>query len=73
MESLEHMVQKYMQPLRSAEHAGLVDKQAVDEIFYMIPALLRLHARFLDDLQTRLNSWSESQTQIGVAFIEAVS
>lgn len=73
VESLEDIVQKYLRPLRSVEYANLVDKQTVDEIFYMIPALLRLHERFLDDLQNRLNSWDDAQSQIGVAFSEAVS
>lgn len=73
MESLDHMVRRYLQPLRSGEFAGLVDKQTIDEIFYMIPAMQRLHARFLDDLQQRLNSWNEAESQVGVAFIEAVS
>lgn len=73
VESLQHILQRYAQPLRTAEHSGLVDKQIVDAIFYQIPALLRLHERFLGELQARLNEFSATETTIGAVFVEAVS
>lgn len=61
-----------MNPLKSNEHAGIIDVQMVDEIFFMVPAILNIHERFLDELKRRLDAWEPLQ-KVGDAFIEAVS
>jgi Rho guanine nucleotide exchange factor 17 len=63
--------QKYLNPLKSPENAGIVDAQIVDEIFFMVPAILNTHERFLDELRRRLDSWDPLQ-KVGDAFFEVV-
>lgn len=64
--------QKYLQPLQSPEHAGLVDSSLVDEIFYMVPAILSVHEKFLEELKKRLEVWDAKQ-KVGDVFLDAVS
>lgn len=63
--------QKYLNQLKSPENAGLVDTQTVDEIFFMVPAILNIHERFLEELRRRLDAWDPMQ-KIGDAFVDVV-
>lgn len=49
-----------------------MDTQTVDEIFFMVPAILNIHERFLEELRRRLDSWDPMQ-KIGDAFVDVVS
>ncbi|KAG5331758.1 ARHGH factor, partial [Acromyrmex charruanus] len=69
VEALQILVNKYLQPLKSPENAGLVDAATVDEIFYQIPALLSHHEIFLEELRRRLDTWELRQT-IGDVFLD---
>ncbi|XP_018349067.1 PREDICTED: uncharacterized protein LOC108752611 isoform X3 [Trachymyrmex septentrionalis] len=69
VEALQILVNKYLQPLKSSENAGLVDAATVDEIFYQIPALLSHHEIFLEELRRRLDTWELRQT-IGDVFLD---
>nr|XP_050850263.1 uncharacterized protein LOC127063944 isoform X4 [Vespula vulgaris] len=69
VESLQTLVSKYLEPLKSPEYAGLVDAAMVDEIFYQIPEILNHHEIFLDELQNRLGSWEARQT-VGDVFLD---
>ncbi|XP_024886291.1 uncharacterized protein LOC112463866 isoform X1 [Temnothorax curvispinosus] len=69
VEALQILVNKYLQPLKSPENAGLVDAATVDEIFYQIPALLSHHEVFLEELRRRLDTWELRQT-IGDVFLD---
>ncbi|XP_026823860.1 rho guanine nucleotide exchange factor 17 isoform X4 [Ooceraea biroi] len=69
VEALQILVNKYLQPLKSPENAGLVDAGTVDEIFYQIPALLSHHEVFLEELRRRLDTWELRQT-IGDVFLD---
>ncbi|XP_029163027.1 rho guanine nucleotide exchange factor 17 isoform X6 [Nylanderia fulva] len=69
VEALQILVNKYLQPLKSPENAGLVDAGTVDEIFYQIPALLSHHEVFLEELRRRLDTWELKQT-IGDVFLD---
>lgn len=60
-----------MLPLKSQENASLIDVQTVDEIFLMVPAILNVHERFLNELRRRLDAWEPLQ-KVGDAFIEVV-
>lgn len=64
--------QKYLKPLKLPEYAALIDVQTVDEIFLMVPAILDIHKRFLDELRKRLDAWEPLQ-RVGDAFVEVVS
>lgn len=64
-------LQKYMNPLKSTENANIADAQIVDEIFFMVPAILNVHERFLDEMRRRLDAWEPLQ-KVGDAFIEVV-
>ncbi|XP_055643721.1 uncharacterized protein LOC129779951 [Toxorhynchites rutilus septentrionalis] len=72
VESLQTIVLKYLNQLKSPENAGLVDTQIVDEIFFMVPAILNIHERFLEELRRRLDAWDPSQ-KIGDAFVDVFS
>lgn len=61
-----------MNPLKSSENSGLIDANSVDEIFFMIPSILNIHERFLDELKRRFETWDPMQ-KVGDAFIEVVS
>lgn len=41
----------------------------MDEIFFMVPSILNIHERFLDELQKRLESWDSLQ-RVGDAFVD---
>ncbi|KAK2584580.1 hypothetical protein KPH14_006945 [Odynerus spinipes] len=69
VEALQILVNKYLQPLKSPENAGLVDAATVDEIFYQIPAILSHHEVFLEELRKRLETWEVRQT-IGDVFLD---
>ncbi|XP_014488562.1 PREDICTED: rho guanine nucleotide exchange factor 17 isoform X2 [Dinoponera quadriceps] len=69
VEALQILVNKYLQPLKSPENAGLVDSGTVDEIFYQIPAILGHHEVFLEELRRRLDTWEPRQT-IGDVFLD---
>ncbi|XP_012348158.1 rho guanine nucleotide exchange factor 17 isoform X3 [Apis florea] len=69
VEALQILVNKYLQPLKSSENAGLVDSATVDEIFYQIPAILNHHEVFLEELRKRLDTWELKQT-IGDVFLD---
>lgn len=64
--------QKYLQPLKSPENAGLLDAFVVDEIFYQVPAILNVHQVFLEQLRRRLEQW-DLQQKIGDVFLDVVS
>ncbi|XP_058821549.1 uncharacterized protein LOC131683523 [Topomyia yanbarensis] len=72
VESLQTIVLKYLNQLKSSENAGLVDTHTVDEIFYMVPAILNIHERFLEELRRRLDAWDPLQ-KIGDAFVDVFS
>uniref|UniRef100_A0A182NFZ3 DH domain-containing protein n=1 Tax=Anopheles dirus TaxID=7168 RepID=A0A182NFZ3_9DIPT len=72
VESLQTIVLKYLNQLKSPENSGLVDVQTVDEIFFMVPAILNIHERFLEELRRRLDSWDKMQ-MIGDAFVDVFS
>ncbi|XP_043279981.1 uncharacterized protein [Venturia canescens] len=69
VEALQILVNKYLQPLKSPETAGLVDAATVNEIFYQVPAILSHHEIFLEELRKRLETWELHQT-IGDIFLE---
>ncbi|XP_078048564.1 rho guanine nucleotide exchange factor 17 isoform X1 [Augochlora pura] len=70
VEALQILVNKYLQPLKSSENAGLVDAATVDEIFYQVPSILNHHEVFLEELRKRLDTWELKQT-IGDVFLDA--
>ncbi|XP_053694272.1 uncharacterized protein LOC128742086 [Sabethes cyaneus] len=72
VESLQTIVLKYLNQLKSPENSGLVDTQTVDEIFFMVPAILNIHERFLEELRRRLDAWDPLQ-KIGDAFVDVFS
>lgn len=64
--------QKYLNPLKSSDNLrDIVDTQLVDEIFYMVPSILGIHERFLEELHKRLGAWDCNQ-KVGDAFIDVV-
>ncbi|XP_069677397.1 rho guanine nucleotide exchange factor 17 isoform X2 [Periplaneta americana] len=69
VESLQILVMKYLQPLKSPENAGLVDAAVVDEIFYQVPAILAHHEVFLEELRKRLEHWDIKQ-KVGDVFLD---
>ncbi|RVE47028.1 hypothetical protein evm_008310 [Chilo suppressalis] len=69
VDSLDILVKKYLQPLKSPENAGLLDSFLVDEIFYQVPAILGLHQAFLEQLRRRLEHW-DLQQKVGDVFLE---
>ncbi|XP_015585736.1 rho guanine nucleotide exchange factor 10-like protein isoform X2 [Cephus cinctus] len=69
VEALQILVNKYLQPLKSPENAGLADPATVDEIFYQVPAILSHHEIFLEELRKRLETWELRQT-IGDVFLD---
>ncbi|XP_039288297.1 rho guanine nucleotide exchange factor 17 isoform X2 [Nilaparvata lugens] len=69
VESLQILVNKYLQPLKSPENAGLVEAALVDEIFYQVPAILQHHELFLEELRMRLEHWDTKQ-RVGDIFLE---
>lgn len=60
-----------MNVLKTPEYAGMIDSKTVDEIFFMVPEILSIHERFLNELRRRLEVW-EPQQMVGDAFTEAV-
>lgn len=65
-------LQKYLNPLKSSDHLrDIVDSHLVDEIFYMVPSILGIHERFLEELHKRLGAWDCNQ-RVGDAFIDVV-
>uniref|UniRef100_T1J1Q2 Tryptophan 2,3-dioxygenase n=1 Tax=Strigamia maritima TaxID=126957 RepID=T1J1Q2_STRMM len=70
VESLQILVNKYYQPLKSSENSGLVDSGLVDDMFFQIPEILCHHESFLDLLRHRLENWDSKQT-VGDVFVEA--
>lgn len=48
-----------------------MDSHLVDEIFYMVPSILGIHERFLEELHKRLGAWDCNQ-RVGDAFIDVV-
>ncbi|GLV39352.1 uncharacterized protein CBL_13229 [Carabus blaptoides fortunei] len=69
VESLQILVMKYLEPLKSAENSFLLDAALVDEIFYQVPALLSYHQEFLEELRKRLEHWDVKQ-KIGDVFLD---
>lgn len=66
------LLKKYLHPLKSSDNLrDIVDTQLVDEIFYMVPSILGIHERFLEELHKRLGAWDANQ-KVGDAFIEVV-
>ncbi|KAK0417089.1 hypothetical protein QR680_012828 [Steinernema hermaphroditum] len=64
VEGLEHLVQKYMRPLKQPLECTLIDTQHVDRIFYRIPEILAHHQVLLAALSSRIECW-QSDTPIG--------
>ncbi|XP_013195748.2 rho guanine nucleotide exchange factor 17 isoform X2 [Amyelois transitella] len=69
VDSLEILVKKYLQPLKSPENAGLLEAAVVDEIFFQVPAILAVHRSFLEQLRRRLEMWDLAQ-KVGDIFLE---
>ncbi|KAL0275885.1 UNVERIFIED_CONTAM: hypothetical protein PYX00_003609 [Menopon gallinae] len=69
VESLQILVKKYLQPLKSPDSGGLVDSSVVDEIFYQIPEILGHHEALLEELTKRLEHWDPRQ-KIGDVFMD---
>ena len=65
-------MQKYMNPLKNPENSHIIDNVLVDDIFFQIPNILKLHEGFLDDLKRRLEDWDCKRT-IGDWFLNNVS
>lgn len=61
-----------MQPLKQAENSAIVDLQTVDEIFFMVPSILRIHEKFLGELNKILDQWDQNQC-VGNPYFEVVS
>lgn len=59
-----------MKPLSSNDQ--LIDPSLVDDIFFQIPEMLRVHESFLQVLSKRLTDWNSSQV-IGDVFLDAFS
>ncbi|XP_063914840.1 rho guanine nucleotide exchange factor 17-like isoform X2 [Zophobas morio] len=72
VDSLQILVTKYLEPLKSPENTNLLDSTLVDEIFYQIPFLLSHHQTFLEELKKRLEHWDFKQ-KIGDVFLEMFS
>ncbi|KAK4872091.1 hypothetical protein RN001_016215 [Aquatica leii] len=72
VESLQILILKYLEPLKSPENSGLLDATLVDEIFFQIPSLLSHHQVFLDELKKRLDHWDIKQ-KVGDVFLETFS
>lgn len=68
VDSLEILVKKYLQPLKSPD-ANLLDTFLVDEIFYQVPAILSVHQEFLEQLRRRLEQW-DLQQKVGDVFLD---
>ncbi|GAB0099386.1 hypothetical protein DMENIID0001_152420 [Sergentomyia squamirostris] len=61
VESLQTIVHKYMNPLKSNDCDVVIDSQIVDDIFYMVPSILNIHEGFLEELKKRLDNWNPRQ------------
>ncbi|GBP22090.1 Rho guanine nucleotide exchange factor 17 [Eumeta japonica] len=61
--------EKYLQPLKYPENAGLLDAFLVDEIFYQVPEILNIHQVFLEHLRRRLEQW-DLQQKVGDVFLD---
>lgn len=72
VESLQILISKYLEPLKSTENASLLDANLVDEIFFQIPSLLSHHEVFLEELKKRLDHWDIKQ-KVGDVFLETFS
>ncbi|KAF5303219.1 hypothetical protein FQR65_LT08299 [Abscondita terminalis] len=72
VESLQILILKYLEPLKSSENSGLLDATLVDEIFFQIPSLLSHHQVFLDELKKRLDHWDVKQ-KVGDVFLDTFS
>lgn len=72
VEDLQTVIVKYLNVLKTPEYAGMIDSKTVDEIFFMVPEILSIHERFLNELRRRLEVW-EPQQMVGDAFTEAFS
>lgn len=66
------ILQKYLNPLKLPESSGIVDLQTVDEIFFMVPSILHIHEKFLEELRKRLDSWDPLQ-RVGDSYFDVVS
>lgn len=69
---LNLFLQKYLNPLKMPESSGIVDLQTVDEIFFMVPSILNIHEKFLEELRKRLDAWDPSQ-RVGDSYYDVVS
>ncbi|KAF5283417.1 hypothetical protein FQA39_LY04793 [Lamprigera yunnana] len=72
VESLQILILKYLEPLKSSENSGLLDATLVDEIFFQIPSLLSHHQVFLEELKKRLDHWDVKQ-RVGDVFLDTFS
>jgi Rho guanine nucleotide exchange factor 17 len=50
----------------------VVDLQTVDEIFFMVPSILNIHEKFLEELGKRLDAWDPLQ-RVGDSYYDIVS
>ncbi|CAB3403312.1 unnamed protein product [Caenorhabditis bovis] len=57
VEGLEHLVTKYMRPLRQPLECTLIEATLVDKIFYRVPEILAHHQVLLAALSQRLEHW----------------
>ncbi|KAG5680642.1 hypothetical protein PVAND_010136 [Polypedilum vanderplanki] len=72
VESLQTIVLKYLNPLKLPENSGIVDIQTVDEIFFMVPSILNIHEKYLEELKKRLDAWDAMQC-IGDVYYDVFS
>lgn len=54
------------------ENSGIIDAQIVDEIFFMVPSILAIHQKLLEELGKRLETWDAAQ-KVGDIFFDEVS
>ncbi|CAG0899490.1 unnamed protein product [Darwinula stevensoni] len=69
VESLQVLVNKYLEPLKGTEGTELVDSNLVEEIFYQIPAILAHHESFLAKMKARVENWDVAQ-KVGDIMVE---
>ena len=68
VESLEILINRYMKPLKVSDQ--LIESILVDEIFYQVPEIHKIHETFLELLSDRLKNWDSSQN-MGDIFLNA--
>lgn len=65
------LVQVYMEPLQRHQR-GVLEAEAISDIFYQVPEICNLHKSFVSQLCERRDSWKKLDT-IGDLFVSHVS